>query len=115
MPHTPAPWPLETVNTSVGVCHKIGCFPSSRAHHPITYACVYEDGLHLQRFIDQFNDGSYTTTLHANATLISAAPDLYAAMSDAMPYLEATLGPCDPECDCPLHACRAALAKVEER
>ena len=51
----------------------------------------------------------------ANAHLIAAALDLYTAIKDSMEYLEGTLGPCDPDCGCILHALRAALAKAEGR
>jgi len=69
---TPGPWKLETVQTQIGCCHKIGDFPStsSRKNH----ACVYVDGY-----------GPYQTTdprpaeLLANARLIAAAPDLLEA------------------------------------
>lgn len=45
--------------------------------------------------------------------LALAAPGLYEAMKDAMPYLEGTLGPCELDCGCLLHSFRAALEKAE--
>lgn len=65
--HTSSPWTLETVRTSVGLCHKIGPFPS-RGSRPQTYACVYVDGLGLRP--------EDSPELLANARLIAAAPDL---------------------------------------
>lgn len=38
--HTPTPWHMSTVSTSVGVCHKIGPLGSSTKIH---YACLYDD------------------------------------------------------------------------
>ena|SRR3990167_9327876 len=51
----------------------------------------------------------------ANAHLIAAAPDLYAAMSNAMEVLESTFGRCDADCTCLLHSFHVALAKAEGR
>jgi hypothetical protein len=69
--HTPGPWPLETVRTQVGICHKIGTFPS-RGARKVTYACVYDDGLGSQIHPNP--------ELLANARLIAAAPDLLDAL-----------------------------------
>lgn len=79
MAHTPGPWEVETVRTSIGVCHKIGPFPhprprESREH---TYACVYEDGMSTQILAAT---GRLDSELLANARLIAAAPELLAAL-----------------------------------
>lgn len=72
--HTPGPWVLATVPTSVGTCHKIGPFPNgSRAP---TFACVYADGHRLG--ID--DDNQAPAELAANARVIAAAPDLLEAL-----------------------------------
>jgi len=73
--HTPGPWYLETVRTSIGTCHKIGPFPSNGAYGE-TYACVYADNINEC-------DYGYSKTgdeLLSNARLIAAAPDLLAAL-----------------------------------
>lgn len=70
---TPGPWPLETVSTQVGICHKIGVFPSRGARRE-TSACVYDDGATL-RYPDP--------ELLANARLMAAAPALYEACQRA--------------------------------
>lgn len=72
--HTPGPWTLETVKTSVGVCHKIGPFPGS-CGRKVGMACVYEDGMHLWRTMDRME-----SELLANARLMAAAPDLLNAL-----------------------------------
>lgn len=77
-PHTPGPWPLETVRTAVGLCHKIGRFPS-RGVRNTTYACVYEDGMANWRLLE---NGALDSELLANARLIAAAPDLLAALKE---------------------------------
>lgn len=51
----------------------------------------------------------------ANASLIAAAPDMYAAIAGAMEYLESHLGACDAGCECILHPLRAAIAKAEAK
>ncbi len=50
---------------------------------------------------------------YANARLIAAAPDLYAAIAESLEYLDAMLGPCKAGCDCLLHGFHAAIAKAE--
>lgn len=50
-----------------------------------------------------------------NATLIASAPDLFAAIDNAMEYLDDTLGPCDDDCECILHPLKAALKKAGKR
>ena len=72
--HTPGPWILMTVPTSVGSCHKIGPFPNGS--RSATFACVYADGHRLG--IDDASGPA--TELRANARLIAAAPDLLAAL-----------------------------------
>ena len=73
--HTPGPWTLETVPTSIGSCHKIGPFPSGRLASG-TYACVYADGIRIG--VD--DNIPMAVELLANARLIAAAPDLLAAL-----------------------------------
>ena len=46
MKHTQEPWALETVDTSIGICHKIGPFPSKGVHGE-THACVYNDNVRV--------------------------------------------------------------------
>lgn len=108
MSHTPGPWNLETVPTSVGICHKIGPFPISHRERP-TYACVYDDRM----------SRTPTPELLANARLIAAAPDLLAVVQAALNWWEkssdssefarkmSVLGIWD--------TARSALAKVEGR
>lgn len=67
--HTKGPVALETVKTSVGVCHKIGQWPTGMEHRPITYACIYDDGTSKWRVLD---DGTLDTELLANARRIVA-------------------------------------------
>jgi hypothetical protein len=44
---TPGEWALETVATSIGLCHKIGPFPGSNEDKPTTHACIYGDQLRV--------------------------------------------------------------------
>lgn len=74
--HTPAPWTIETVKTSVGICHKIGPFPSSSPARPETYACVYGDHINAD---DAYRGDPLAVELLANARLIAAAPALLEA------------------------------------
>lgn len=108
--HTPGPWEVDTVPTQVGVCHRIGPFPS-RGPETYGYACIYVDG-------DPAGiEGTDTLSaeLRANARLIAAAPGLLAACKALLAaYGEAhalyDLG----ECDGSLLA-RTAIAKAEGR
>jgi len=67
--HTPGPWTLETVRTSVGHCHQIGPFPGS-CGRKVGYACVYVDG----QYAPNAQNGNEKELL-ANARLIASAPD----------------------------------------
>ncbi len=71
--HTPGPWVIETVPTSVGICHKIGPFPPRRPDD-VTYrsSCLYAD------YPSGYNPAD--NELYANARLIAAAPDLLEAL-----------------------------------
>ena len=80
--HTPGPWILATVPTSVGSCHKIGPFPNGS--RVATFACVYADGNRLG--ID--DDLPAAKELSANARLIAAAPDLLEALCIAKKFME---------------------------
>jgi hypothetical protein len=66
--HTPGPWKLETVRTSVGVCHQIGPLGASTKLHS---ACLYDDC---------YSDKPRDLQLLADAHLISAAPELIEAL-----------------------------------
>lgn len=76
--HTPGPWALESVQTSVGSCHKIGPFPSAGVRNQV-HACVYADQLRLG--LD--DESPIAVELLANARLIAAAPELLAALVKA--------------------------------
>jgi hypothetical protein len=81
--HTPGPWGISTVPTSIGTCHKIGPFPSL-GNNGQTYACVYADNVRER-------DYGYTKVgdeLLANARLIAAAPELLAACEKAVEWLD---------------------------
>jgi len=75
---TPGPWVLETVKTSVGVCHKVGPFPAKREDDKPRHACLYAD------YPSDFNPADQA--LLANARLIAAAPDLYEALQACIDY-----------------------------
>jgi hypothetical protein len=70
--HTPGPWTLETVTTSVGICHKIGPFPPKNQSEKLRHACLYADYPSTSNPVDQ--------ELLANARLIAAAPELLEAL-----------------------------------
>lgn len=73
--HTPGPWTLETVKTSIGSCHKVGKFPCHGSHQ-FTAACVYVDGI-FPGMSSPISD-----ELLANARLIAAAPEMLAALRE---------------------------------
>ncbi len=70
--HTPGPWTVETVPTSIGHAHKI---------QPIG-ACLYVDHR------DAKGKDAKTLDAAANAALIAAAPDLLEACKWFMAQLE---------------------------
>lgn len=111
MNHTPGPWPLATVKTSVGLCHRIGDFPST-SHIPgreRTYGCVYEDGTSKWRLHD---NGSFDSELLANARLMAAAPDMLEALKRSLDWLSSYPGGCALAV---YEDARVAIAKAEGR
>ena len=83
--HTPGPWGLETVPTSIGSCHKIGPFPNIGAREE-TYACVYADNVR----ISDYGSSGIGDELLANARLIASAPEILKILIDCVPYLESS-------------------------
>ena len=73
--HTPGPWSLETVRTSVGVCHQIGPLGCSTK---LKSACLYDDC---------YSDRARDLQLLADARLIAAAPELLEALKEAAKYV----------------------------
>lgn len=103
--HTPAPWTLETVPTSCGICHKVG--PFSWKNGKQKHACIY---------VDYNGDGLIEKELEANARLIAAAPDLLEALQTL--NLVIGLTPIAGNKDALQEACdiaSAAIAKAEGR
>lgn len=96
--HTPGPWTFETVQTSSGLCHKVGPFPFSKGED--NHACVYVDS----------NYWSAADELKANAQLISAAPDLLAALEEAEKWMQGKESKYD--LDVALHFVAAAIYKA---
>lgn len=74
--HTQGPWSLETIETSSGICHKIGPFPPSREGGRLRHACLYADYPSDHNPADQ--------ELLANARLIAAAPELLEALKTCL-------------------------------
>ena len=72
MKHTKGPWTLETVPTQVGICHKIGPFPSDGVYDS-THACVYSNNTRMSDLGHSFVGDE----LLANARLIAAAPEMF--------------------------------------
>jgi hypothetical protein len=106
--HTPGPWTLETVRTSMGICHKIGPFPWKDGKQ--NSACIY---------VDYPGNGEIEAELLANARVMRSSPELLEALEYALPYLEA----CVPnprngvnadysvDVNC-VHRARSAIAKA---
>lgn len=78
----------------------------------------YPDGRKLlaapSRAVIHCPDGPMTCD-EDDARVIAAAPDLLTALHNAADWLEVTLSPCDPGCECVLHCVQAAIAKAEGR
>lgn len=78
--HTPGPWKLETVQTTSGICHKIGPFPWKEGKQ--NHACIYVD------YPNHNNCGQFEDELTANARLIAAAPRYHAAAEEMLRVAE---------------------------
>lgn len=76
--HTPGPWGLITVPTSIGQCHKIGSFPGRLKDN---HACIYDDGAPA-------GHSEHSAELLANAHLIAATPELLEALEDCVEFLQ---------------------------
>lgn len=101
--HTPGPWVIETVPTSVGICHKIGPFPPRRPDDVTPRsACLYADYPSVHNPADN--------ELYANARLIAAAPDLLEALQNIIESVDKG----HAVILCPLAAAaRSAIAKAK--
>lgn len=97
MKHTPGPWVMDTIPTSVGICHRIGPFPPRRPDDETArHACLYAD------YPSVFNPAD--RELEANARLMTAAPELLEALVALVECEQTT-----PEL---WEAARAAIAKA---
>ncbi len=93
--HTPGPWVLDTIQTSVGICHRIGPFPPRRPDdETVRHACLYADYPSACNPADK--------ELEANARLIAAAPELLEALElvikEHAPSYHDCLDDGEPEC-----------------
>lgn len=117
--HTPGPWSLETVPTSIGTCHKIGPFPCNSGIRETTYACVYADNIREH----DYGHSKTGDELLANARLIAASPDLLAEAESNSAILQALLFHLAPlvspkvagDIRARVHATSAAIAKAKGR
>jgi hypothetical protein len=102
MMHTPGPW--EVINERSDVCVR------ARAQT----ICLVTGGLD-----DLFESGLYGPVATANAHLIAAAPDLLAALKEALNFIEGDrdfmLGNAYPEDYAMRERIKAAIAKAEGR
>lgn len=98
--YTPGPWVMDTIPTSVGICHRIGPFPPRRPDdETVRHACLYAD------YPSGFNPAD--RELEANARLMTAAPELLEALQVCIQQITAL---CSAD-DVPDQA-RAAIAKA---
>ncbi|HCF4804159.1 TPA: hypothetical protein NIF59_002256 [Pseudomonas aeruginosa] len=82
MKHTPGPWVMDTIPTSVGICHRIGPFPPRRPDDETArHACLYAD------YPSVFNPAD--RELEANARLMTAAPELLEALQACIQQITA--------------------------
>ncbi len=85
MSYTKTPWSVTTVETSCGICHKVGPFPKKDIGglegQSTTSACVYVD-------YPSGASNPVEVELAANVVLMSAAPDLLEALESAKNGLE---------------------------
>lgn len=107
MSHTPGPWKLETVSTSVGSCHKIGPFPSNGVYGE-THTCIYSDNVRVGE-----TGNTIGNELLANARLIAAAPELLEALKSMVSAFHPTQGGSNIYCDAATDMARAAIARAE--
>ncbi len=99
MKHTPGPWVMDTIPTSVGICHRIGPFPPRRPDDETArHACLYAD------YPSVFNPAD--RELEANARLMTAAPELLEALQAVIDYGSMT------GADWVVEQARAAIAKA---
>lgn len=119
--HTLGPW-VWTTNHS-GPPDEYGCStrgpvdlatfePQGYVGNPELYAgeqCIISAGS------GEYNpiDGASPEEELANAHLIAAAPDLLAALTEAMGYLSSFENNADPTADAMVDRCRAAIAKAK--
>ena len=110
--HTPGPWPLETVRTSCGVCHRVGRFPRNTVVDKFGAACIY---------VDYPGGGDREEELLANARLIAAAPELYEALEEILLFVPVGYAPTarphacvdrNARLDAAMRAAVAAIAKA---
>ena len=103
--YTPGPWVIETVPTSVGICHKIGPFPPRRPDD-VTHrsACLYADYPSVHNPADN--------ELYANARLIASSPDLLEALIMCCQSMSSVLPDFNPFDQAAYDKARAAIAKA---
>ncbi len=77
---TPGPWPMQTLKTSCGVCHKIGPWPHKWRGGKEMSACIYDD---------YPSPAEGTDTMIANARFIAAARELVPALAAEIARLTA--------------------------
>jgi hypothetical protein len=100
--HTPGPWTMTTVNTSSGICHKVGPFPWK--HGKQNHACIYAD------YPSHTGVGPLEDELSANARLIASAPELLAALQGLLRRAKDELA--DPEDVHEVHVAELAIARA---